>query len=355
MLFIAGLFYFLFKPAKKISQTSQNKKIEISNTIEIITQNLDVPWALDFLPDKSILFTERAGNVRMIDKNGKLLETPISKIQEVLAIGEGGLLGIAIHPDFEINHYVYFYYTYQVDANNTFNRVARYTFDGKILRDAKIIVDKIPGAALHNGGRIKFGPDKYLYITTGDAKAPSLAQDRNSLSGKILRVINPSVDSEQVKIEVYSYGHRNPQGLAWDNKGQLFATEHGSNATDEINLIKNGGNYGWPIIREDEKREGIISPLLQSGHEIWAPSGMAFKNNSLFFGGLRGEALFQLTVSDGAAGNLKRYFVGKFGRIRDVVLGPDGFLYITTSNRDGRGTIKSEDDKIIRITSFSSD
>jgi glucose/arabinose dehydrogenase len=315
-----------------------------------VAKKLEIPWALDFLPDGGIIFTERPGRVRLIDPREGLLPEPLLTIAEVAHRGEGGLLGIAVHPDFGENPFIYVYYTYQQDGSLA-NRVVRFRKQDNKLLEEKIIIDNIPGAYLHNGGRIKFGPDGRLYITTGDALNPDLAQDKNSLAGKILRLNddgtipedNPFPDSP-----VYSVGHRNPQGLTWDEQGRLWATEHGARATDEINLIEPGKNYGWPVIRGEETAAGLESPVIQSGEETWAPSGAAFFQGSLFFAGLRGQSLYQLRIEDRAV-TLRRHLTETFGRLRDVSAGPDGFLYLLTSNRDGRGAPIAEDDRIIKI------
>lgn len=309
-------------------------------TTEIVASGLEVPWALAFLPDNSILVTERKGTVRMIDKNGNLSEKSLATIP-VKQTGESGLHGIAPHPDFDKNKYIYLYYTYSSNNNDSLNRVSRFTYQNNTLTNEKIIVDKIPGATIHDGGRIKFGPDGYLYITTGDAQKPSLSQDKNSLAGKILKVKGDGSD-----LKTYSMGHRNPQGIAWDDKGRLWEVEHGQSAQDELNLIEEGKNYGWPTIQGDEKKAGLESPILHSTKKTWAPGGLAFFEGSLYFGGLRGTALFQYNIE---TKQFKEHFKNEFGRIRDVVLGPDNMLYITTSNKDGRGIPNSNDDKIIRV------
>lgn len=318
-----------------------------SQRIEIVAKNLEVPWEIVILPNNNLLVTERTGSLKLIS-NGQT--TIISKIPDVKAFGEGGLMGLALHPNFKSNNYIYLYYTYEAINNQTKNRVVRYKFENNNLSGRKILVDNIPGAIFHNGGRIKFGPDGFLYITTGDSLEPSLAQDKNSLAGKILRVTDEGKGAPKNPFNnlVYSFGHRNPQGLAWDDEGRLWETEHGQSATDEINLIIPGRNYGWPEIRGNQTRENMESPFAQSGEETWAPAGAEFLNGSLFFGGLRGQALFELKVRSGNA-IISKHFLQEYGRIRNVVLSPNGFIYISTSNRDGRGSPQNNDDKILKI------
>ncbi len=318
----------------------------------IITQGLEVPWAIAFLPDNRMLVTERPGRVRIINKNGNLNSAPALELDVVKKIlGEGGLHGITIDPEFEKTHFVYLYYTYANQGNGSLNRVSRYILDGEKLNSEKIIVDKIPGALFHDGGRIKFGPDNLLYITTGDAQEPSLAQDKNSTAGKILRVTpdgNPAPGNPFGNL-VYSYGHRNPQGITWDNTGALWETEHGSSSTDELNFIEIGKNYGWPEIKGDEQEDGLVVPVIHSGSDTWAPGGAAYLDGIVYFVGLRGQALYEAVIEDGKVVEKKTHFKNQFGRIRDVIVGPDNMLYISTSNRDGRGSPSSDDDKIIRI------
>lgn len=334
------------EPKKAIKPNSSNKNNERT---EVITTNLEVVWGIAFLPDGTMLFTERSGRVRMIDTNGNLQTRPIAQIN-VVQRSESGLHGIAIHPEFESNKFVYLYYTYGSNTNQVLNRVSRYVFENNTLQNEKVIVDAIPGAPNHDGGRIKFGPDNYLYIATGDAQEPSLSQNTNSLAGKILRVTDDGQPPPGNPFNnlVYTYGHRNPQGLAWDEQGQLWETEHGSSATDEFNKLESGANYGWPEIRGDETRSGMKSPILQSGSDTWAPAGMAYHNGSLFFTGLRGQALYEVKNANSNP-ELVTHFKEEFGRIREVVVGPDNMLYIGTSNRDGRGPLFPEDDKIIRV------
>jgi glucose/arabinose dehydrogenase len=324
--------------------------------VSTIASGLEVPWAIAFLPDKTMLFTERPGRVRMITANGQLLpDPPLTLSVPLPRDGEGGLLGIAIHPDFSSNHYVYLYYTYASSGNQTKNRVVRYTFANNKLTGETIIVDAIPGALYHDGGRIKFGPDRYLYITTGDSQDPSLAQSTNAIAGKILRVTDDgkAAPGNPFNNLVYSYGHRNPQGIAWDQTGKLWETEHGrSNPTgfDEVNLIDPGKNYGWDIIQGNETKAGMVTPKINSGPTTtWAPSGAAFVGNSLFFAGLKGQTLYEAVIQNNTVLDIKAHLKGQYGRLREAVVGPDGMLYITTSNRDGRGSPGADDDKILRI------
>ncbi|KKQ84509.1 MAG: Quinoprotein glucose dehydrogenase [Candidatus Daviesbacteria bacterium GW2011_GWF2_38_7] len=338
--------------AIKSGQQIQGADFQTSSPAQVtqIAQNLDTPWSLVFLPDKSMLVTERVGRVRIIDAGGNLQSEPVAVIEKAKEIGEGGLLGIALHPAFSDNNSVYLYYTYSAEGENTKNRVVQMTYRDKKLSDEKIIVDNISGASNHNGGRIKFGPDGFLYITTGDAQNPSQAQDKASLAGKILRVPdqgNPAPDNPFGNL-VYSYGHRNPQGITWDASGQLWETEHGPSTKDEINRIEKGKNYGWPDITGDETKQGMETPVLNSGTNTWAPSGTVFFRNSVFFAGLRGQALFE-AKTEGGNMSPEEHFKGEFGRIRDVILGPDNMFYIATSNQDGRGLPKDTDDRIIKL------
>src|SRR3990167_8919408 len=226
----------------------------------IVAQGLDTPWAIAFLPDGNMLVTERKGAVRLVDKSGNLQSEPVVTINTVKEIGEGGLLGMTLHPKFPENGWVYLYYTYESQGDNTKNQVVRMKYTNGQLTDEQIILDNIPGASNHNGGRIKFGPDNYLYITTGDAQEPSLAQTKSSLAGKILRVTDEGkpTPGNTFNTMVYSWGHRNPQGIAWDSNGNLWETEHGPSGgslgtgNDEVNLIEPGKNYGWPVIQGDQ-------------------------------------------------------------------------------------------------------
>jgi glucose/arabinose dehydrogenase len=228
-------------------------------------------------------------------------------------------------------------------------------YDNNQLSNEEIILNAIPGASNHNGGRIKFGPDNLLYIGTGDAQEPSLAQDTKSLAGKILRVTDAGkpAPGNPFGNPVYSFGHRNVQGLTWDDNGNLWATEHGrsgiQSGLDELNLIQSGKNYGWPTIQGDDIQSGMETARKNSGDTTWAPSAIAFVNDTLFFSGLRGQALYEAVLQNDQVGNIQERFPREYGRIREVILGPNNMLYISTSNNDGRGIPRSGDDKIIMV------
>ncbi len=287
----------------------------------------------------------------------------------VAEVSEAGLLGLALDPQFAQNRYVYVAYTYRTNDNRFVNRLARLREDpatNKGVMD-KVLIDSVAGAPNHDGGRVKFGPDGKLYWTMGDTQNTLLSQDISSLNGKILR-INPdgTIPADNpFRSAVYSYGHRNPQGLAWQpGTGRLYATEHGpsgggvSCCRDEVNLVEPGKNYGWPTITGDQTQSGMISPIVHSGNDrTWAPGGATFVTRgpwagSLLFVGLRGQALYRLTFDPGdprKVQNLETLFEGQYGRLRDVAEGPDGAIYILTSNGDGRGTMPPEGDKVLKL------
>jgi len=332
--------------------------------VKVWVQDLEIPWSLVFLPDGRALVSERPGRIRLIE-NGKLAPEPYM-ILNVKHIGEGGLMGLAVHPDFPNKPYIYAMYTYESDGK-IFNRVIRIKDEGRKGVFDKVIIDSILGARFHNGGRIKFGPDKMLYITTGEIFKGELAQDLNSLNGKILRLtpdgeIPP--DNPFPNSPIYSYGHRNPQGLAWHPEtGDLFESEHGPSGEygrfghDEINVIVKGGNYGWPKVIGAPGEKEFIDPIV-----VWKdatpPSGITFYKGDLFVATLRSEALIRIKLQRSGKSykvtRIERWFAfdkrrGKYGRLRDVVVGPDGNLYVLTSNTDGRGNPQPGDDKIYQI------
>ncbi len=312
-------------------------------------RDLAVPWDVVFLPDGDLLVTERPGTLRRIGKTPAEIDIP-----DVLHTGEGGLMGMALHPEFAANGYVYLYFT--TAENGQRNRIQRFRLEGARLIEDKMILDAIPAALYHDGGQIAFGPDGMLYVTTGDANSPDLAQDLASLAGKTLRLTpEGGIPSDNpFGTYVWSYGHRNAQGIAWDAQGRMWQTEHGRSGAlsgyDELNLIEKGKNYGWPVIQGDMSVAGMERPVRHSGANVtWAPSGLAYVGGSLFFAGLKGETLYEAKLD--AAGNVAAFtehFKGVYGRLRGVALGPDA-LYVSTSNRDGRGAPKAGDDKLIRV------
>jgi len=333
--------------------------------VTTVAENLRVPWAIDFAPDGRIFFTERGGDVSVIE-DGEILKISADRIGDEVV--EGGVLGIALDPDFGDNRHVYVYHTY-VDFIFTYNKVVRFTEAGNALGDELVLVDRIPGGPIHDGGRIKFGPDGKLYIATGDAGNAEVAQRMDSLGGKILR-INPDgsipEDNPFEDSPVYSSGHRNPQGLDWDpDTGMLVISEHGPSgergfAHDEINVIREGGNYGWPDIVGGEARDGLETPILHSGSATWAPSGATFYDSDEIpeFSGmflvatLAGNRLMavDLDLESGRAIGSEPYFDGEFGRLRDVAADGEWNVYILTSNRDGRGSPVQNDDRILKIS-----
>jgi len=302
-------------------------------------------------------------------KDGKLVAEPWLTL-DVNEVGEAGLLGLALDPQFAQNHYAYVAYTDRSPEGGLRNRLVRLREDpatGKGMLD-KVLIDNVPANTNHDGGRVKFGPDGKLYWTMGEAQNMTAAQNLQTLSGKILR-INPDgsipTDNPIPGSPIYSYGHRNPQGLAWQpGTGRLYATEHGPSGEkgccqDEINLIEPGKNYGWPVITGDQKKDGMVSPVIQSTtSETWAPSGATFVTSgpwqgSMLFAGLRGQTLYRLTLDPAdpiKATGLERLLVGQYGRLRDVAEGPDGTIYILTSNGDGRGNMPPDGDRVLRLT-----
>jgi len=310
--------------------------------LEILADNLEVPWAIAFFEDGSFLFTERTtGNIYHYNFGVK----QIAQINSY-PIGEGGLLGIAIDPNFEQNRYVYVYYTY--DRGIPLNRVSRFSYTDALTEET-MLLDRIPGASYHDGGRLEFGPDNLLYITTGDAGQEMLAQDLNSLAGKILRINTDGsvpADNPFPNSLVYSYGHRNPQGLAW-YQGMLVAPEHGPKRNDEINIIAPGANYGWPIV-QCTSHQAYTAPVRCFADWTFAPGGAAFDDmGNLYVAGLRGAHLRKFAIKNGAIIS-EEVFLDDLGRLREVKFN-EGYLYITTSNQDGRGIPRLNDDKIVRI------
>lgn len=343
---------------------------------------LEVPWSLVFLPDGRALVSERPGGIRLV-RDGALTARPYATLKTIagdpdglidlifglVAGGEGGLMGLAVDPRFPERPYIYAMHTYRAPDGGDANRVVRLVDEGDSARFDRVVIDEIPASRFHNGGRIAFGPDGMLYVATGDASKPELSQDLDSLAGKILRLTPDGgvpADNPFPGSPVYSYGHRNVQGLAWHPEtGDLFASEHGPSgefglrAHDEINVIRPGGNYGWPEVVGAPGLEEFIDPIVVWAEAAVPPAGAAFHDGALFVATLKSEALVRIDVTPVGEGyrveRIAHWFAedrggGRYGRLRAAVAGPDGALYILTSNRDGRGDPRPGDDHVYRLT-----
>jgi glucose/arabinose dehydrogenase len=339
---------------------------------EIVARGLEVPWAIAFLPSGNLLVTERPGRIRVVRPNGEL-GAPVADLTTVTR-GEGGVLGLALHPNYAANRWFYVYRTL-VEPSGSTNRVERYRLaedEGRATFD-RVIVDGIAGAAVHDGGRLHFGPDGMLYIGTGDGQKPDRAQDLGSKNGKLLRV-GPEgeipADNPFPNSSVYLYGLRNPQGFDWSSSGALWITDHGPSGElgrsghDELNLAAPGDNLGWPTIFGCEQRKAMVTPKLTWARAV-PPGGAAFYTGtaisewqgSLLIGTLGSKHLHRVAFAPDEPSRIvahEVYFKGDpptgFGRLREVIMGPDHELYVTTSNCDGRGTCPVDKDKILRIT-----
>lgn len=331
-------------------------------------EKIDTPWEMTFAPDGSMFVTQRPGFIAIIDNGNLKVWLKLDSV--VVEAGESGLFGIAVDPSYEQNGYVYFGYTYaeQKSPLKLVNKIVRYRNDSGSPVFDKVLLDGIPGNHLHNIGAFEFGPDGMLYVTSGEIFQPQLAQDPASLNGKILRMTRDGevpADNPFPGSYVYSLGHRNPQGIAFHPEtNALWSTEHGPSeeqgcCMDEVNRIEAGGNYGWPIIRGSEEQDGLIPPATYSGDTItWAPTGGFFVTQgewagSMLFTGLRGQALYRVVFNSADPNKIdavERYLYRKLGRLRNVVEGPDGRIYIAVSNQDGRGDPLGIDDRIVVFT-----
>jgi len=392
VLALLGLFFFLFnymgfgssplQPGNSVfidSSSPSETKLEtnfVDYELEVFATGLRVPWSMVFTDPNRLLVTERPGRIRLIE-NGVLSEDPLHTFPEVLNTDEEGLMGIALDPQYEINQQLYVCIAYEKNlaessASNTMSsavKVVRMTDAGTELIDEQIIIDNIPVARFHAGCRLRFGPDNKLYISTGDASNKESAQDLNSLAGKILRInADGSIpaDNPFFNSAIFSYGHRNPQGFDWHpESGVLVATEHGPSGNDgprggdEVNIIKAGNNYGWPIVSHEKSQEGLIDPVILFTPAEAPGSGMFYRGsvfpqftNTFLFGVLRGEGIIQVVFDDNAAGKVVSYQKLpdiNVGRVRDLVEAPDGTIYFSTSNTDGRGQVYEGDDHIYRL------
>lgn len=307
---------------------------------------LTAPWGLAFLPDGSALVSERdSARVLLVTENDVV---PVGTVPGVGFGGEGGLLGVAVSPTFRKDRWVYTYFT--GDGENV---VVRMRLDGTRLGGPERVLDGIPAASIHNGGQIAFGPDGMLYVTTGDASDPASSQDPTSLAGKILRITpNGRVpeDNPDPRSPVWSSGHRNVQGIAWDDAGNLWASEFGWNTWDELNLIEAGSNYGWPEVEgPGGAGSGFVDPVASWPTDQASPSGVAYADGSVFVASLRGQRLWAVPVDGSRAGEPRAFFEGELGRLRAVAAAPNGSLWLVTNNTDGRGNPRDGDDRIMRL------
>jgi glucose/arabinose dehydrogenase len=335
--------------------------------LELVAQNLFVPWSVVFTSADRMLVTERNGAVRIIT-NGQLQPTPLFRFQNISTKSEEGLMGMALDPQYTQNKLVYVCVAYPKN-NGLVDKVVALKDNGQSATEERTIIDDIPAAQFHAGCRLKFGPDKKLYITTGDATNRELAQNKESLAGKILR-LNPdgSIPSDNPfpNSPLYSIGHRNPQGIDWHPvTGTLYETEHGPSGFDgpgggdEVNVIKAGQNYGWPKVSHEKSAAGLVSPKLTFTPAVAPAAGLFYKGdvfpqfkNNFFFGMLQGTGIHRLVLDEANPELILSHedLPGlNIGRIREVTESPDGLIYFSTSNRDGRGNLNDGDDKIYRI------
>jgi aldose sugar dehydrogenase len=344
--------------------------------IETVATQVEVVWSIVFAPDGRIFFTERPGRVRLIE-NGKLREKAFFTVPDVEPSGESGLMGMVLHPKFADNRFVYLAYAYQDASKDQSVRVVRYRETGETLVEPKTIIEAIPAASRHAGTRLKFGPDGKLYITTGDAGKQSRSQNLDSINGKTLRLNddgsvpddNPFTKQKGARPEIFSYGHRNAQGMDFHPEtGVMFQSEHGPSLIDgvslfgkrtggdEVNIVEKGKNYGWDKISHNQTKAGMETPIIEFSPAVAPGSGTFYRGNlfpdfknNFFVGCLKGEMIIRLVMDGRKIVSRDKLLEKQFGRIREVAVAPDGSIYFSTSNRDGRGNPEKIDDRILRI------
>ncbi|MFC3885911.1 PQQ-dependent sugar dehydrogenase [Bacillus songklensis] len=333
-------------PASHKNHSGRETAHVMTTEPETLIEKLDIPWSIT--KHHNVMYiSQRKGPIVKFDEETRAVDIQKIKLAKSLHLeGEGGFLGFVLSPDFPDKPQAFAYYTFK-EGNTIYNRVVLMEQTGNQWVEKKELISNIPGAKLHNGGRMKIGPDGKLYVTTGDALSPDSAQDRSSLGGKILRMnLDGSIpnDNPFPQSYIYSYGHRNPQGLAWDEQGTLYSSEHGQSAHDEINKIEPGQNYGWPVIQGDKTAKGMKTPLFHSGDVTWAPAGMDYHQGTLYVAALAGSRIMAFDLQ-------KKTIETVFdngGRMRDSFIDKDQ-LYFISNNRDGRGTPAENDDRLYRL------
>ncbi len=315
---------------------------------ETLATGLRSPWGLAFLPDGGALVSER-DTARVLRVSSDGTTSVVGTVPDVVVGGEGGLLGLAVSPSFAQDRWVYAYHSAPGE-----NRVVRLRLQDGALGPPQVLLDGIPAASIHNGGRIAFGPDGMLYVGTGDAADTARSPRPDTLAGKVLRLTPngrvPS-DNPDPASPIWTSGHRNVQGLAWGEDGTMWASEFGANTWDELNVIRPGGDYGWPTVEGGGGREsGFVDPVVQWPTDQASPSGIAVTADTVYVASLRGQRLWAVPVAGARAGEPVALFTGELGRLRTVAAAPDGSLWLVTSNTDGRGVPGGEDDRILRLT-----